>query len=55
MIALFSAPDRVLVVWEQLQSYVCFRELHLVSRWNVVAKLFSRVDYQVVACSQRGE
>jgi len=32
MIALFSAFDRVLVVWEQLRIYVRFGELHLVSR-----------------------
>jgi len=32
MIALFSASDRVLVVWENLQTYVRFGELHLVLR-----------------------
>jgi len=47
--------DRVLVVWNSYKLYVCFGELHLVSRWDVVARLFPRVDYQVVACSRRGE
>jgi len=55
MIALFSASDRVLVVWGQLQTYVHFGELHLLSRCEGVANLFPRVDYQVVACSRRGQ
>ncbi|QCE11999.1 hypothetical protein DEO72_LG10g3238 [Vigna unguiculata] len=55
MIALFSASDRVLVVWEQLQTSVRFGELHLMSRCKAVANLFPRVDYQVVACSRRDE
>jgi len=55
MNALFSASYRVLVVWGQLQTYVRFRELHLLSWCEVVANLFPRVDYQVVACSWRGE
>jgi len=55
MIALFSASDRVLVVWEQLRTSVHFGEFQLVSRCEAVAKLFPRVDYQVVACSRRGE
>jgi len=55
MIALFSVSDRLLVVWEQLRTFVRFGELHLVSRCEAVANLFPLVDYQVVACSWRGK
>jgi len=55
MIALFSASDRVLIVWEQLPTFVRFGELNLVLQCKAMANLFPRVDYQVVACSRRDE
>jgi len=42
MIALFSAFNRVLVVWEQLQTFVHFGGTPLS---EVVANSFLRVDY----------
>jgi len=56
MIALFSASDRVLVVWEQLWTSVRFGELHLVSRerlWQFYSRMWTIRWWPVVGGASR--